>query len=196
MYLEGRSNERKADGLSGAASDFGSSSPLRPRLLQLLEVVSYASAKEIAATFSEPRSSVGEQLRRLSEEGLIRVVGVKQRRGAVERFYACADLGPRGDSEGSGPHARGNRRRHLRTFILSLRSALAGGESETHSDSRVSSTSLAVDLDGWRELHSIHRRTLLEVERVRIESAARLRGADHRRITASSSLFLLKLPGP
>src|SRR5262245_27357293 len=46
-----------------------------------------ASASELAALLSEPRSTVGDQLRKLIASGLVESAGEKTTRGTTERFY-------------------------------------------------------------------------------------------------------------
>jgi DNA-binding transcriptional ArsR family regulator len=49
-----------------------------------------ASASELATLLSQPRSTVGDQLRKLIASGLVESAGEEARRGTTERFYRVA----------------------------------------------------------------------------------------------------------
>lgn len=167
--------------------------------LRVLAELGTASGKEIAARVSKPRSTVGDQLRRLEEEGLIECVGEETKRGTIERFYRLTPSARwLDDGEMGQLSAVEKRRMGLRTVrsILTDASAALGADTLDHRDDWcLSSLRVIVDCQGWRELAEIHRRAVEEVERVRGESAERLsKETGGAPLRALSSLMLLELP--
>jgi len=157
-----------------------------------------ASARELAALLSQPRSTVGDQLRKLIASGLVESTGEEARRGTIERFYRAASGSRWLDDDATGKlDPRQKRRTALRVAreamadtSLALRSDLLGHRN----DWCVGSSRIAVDPRGWRELAEIHRHALEEVERVRDESAERLGDDAEEPLRAISWLMLLELP--
>jgi DNA-binding MarR family transcriptional regulator len=157
-----------------------------------------ASARELADILSQPRSTVGDQLRKLVASGLVESAGEERRRGTTERFYrvkpsarwldddATAKLDPR--------EKRGTALRVAREALADTTLALRGDRLDQRDDWCVASSRIAVDFRGWKELAEIHRRAAEEVERVRDESAERLAGEAEEELRAISWLMLLELP--
>jgi DNA-binding MarR family transcriptional regulator len=157
-----------------------------------------ASARELADLLSQPRSTVGDQLRKLIARGLVVSVGEEVRRGTTERFYRIApDARWLDDDATAKLDSREKRRTALRVAhqaatdtTLALRSDLL----DQRNDWCVASSRIVVDPRGWKELGEVHRRTAEEVERVRDESAARLDGGGEEQLRAISWVMLLELP--
>ena len=157
-----------------------------------------ASATELAALLSQPRSTVGDQLRKLIDSGLVESAGEERRRGTTERFYrvapssrwldddATAKLGPR--------EKRTTALRVAREALADTTLALRSDQLDQRDDWCVASSRVAVDPQGWKELAVIHRRAAEEVERVRDESAERLDQEGGDSLRAISWLMLLELP--
>lgn len=159
-----------------------------------------ASGKEIAAALSKPRSTIGDQLRRLELDGLIECVAEERKRGTVERFYRATPAALwLEDEEMSGIGADEKKRMGLRVVqstVADSATALSANTLDRRDNWCLSSARLIVDECGWQELAEIHRRALEEVERVRTESAARLAAEEGgESVRALSSLMLLELPG-
>jgi predicted ArsR family transcriptional regulator len=157
-----------------------------------------ASATELASLLSQPRSTVGDQLRKLIASGLIESAGEKAKRGTTERFYRVTPDTRWLDDEVTGKlNSRQKRRTALRvvreaaadTFL-----ALQGNRLDQRDDWCVGSSRMVVDQRGWKELAEIHRRALEEMERVRDESAARLEAEAEESLRAISWVMLLELP--
>ncbi len=157
-----------------------------------------ASARELADLLGQPRSTVGDQLRKLVANGLVVSAGEEPRRGTTERFYRAAPNSRWLDDDVTAKlGSREKRRTALRVAreaatdtTLALRSDLL----DQRNDWCVASSRIVVDPRGWKELAEIHRRAAEEVERVRDESAARLGGADGEQLRAISWVMLLELP--
>lgn len=157
-----------------------------------------ASARELAALLSQPRSTVGDQLRKLIASGLIESAGEVARRGTAERFYRIAPGSRWLDDEAT---AKLDPRQKRRTALRVAREAAADTTLALRSDRLdhrddwcLASSRITVDLAGWAELAQIHRRAAEEVERVRDESADRLDEGAGGQLRAISWVMLLELP--
>jgi predicted transcriptional regulator len=157
-----------------------------------------ASATELAAVLSQPRSTVGDQLRKLISSGLVESAGEETTRGTAERFYRIAPGSRWLDDEATGRlDSRQKRRTALRVAreaAVDTTLALRSDRLDHRNDWCVGSSRITVDLQGWTELAEIHRRLLEEVERVRDESAARLDDGGEEPLRAVSWVTLLELP--
>jgi hypothetical protein len=157
-----------------------------------------ASARELAALLSQPRSTVGDQLRKLIASGLIESAGEEARRGTTERFYRVAPGSRWLDDEVTGKlDPRQKRRTALRVAreaAADTSLALRSDRLDHRNDWCVGSSRIVVDPRGWKELAEIHRHALEEVERVREESADRLDDEAEGQLRAISWLMLLELP--
>ncbi len=157
-----------------------------------------ASAKELAAILSQPRSTVGDQLRKLIAGGLVESVGEEARRGTTERFYRVAPGSRWLDDDATGKlDPRQKRRTALRVVreaAADTALALQSDRLDHRNDWCVGSSRITVDSQGWKELAEIHRRALEESERVREESAERLEDGVAEPLRAISWVVLLELP--
>lgn len=157
-----------------------------------------ASARELSALLSQPRSTVGDQLRKLIASGLIESVREEVKRGTTERFYRVApDSRWLDDDATSRLDPRQKRRTALRVAREAMADtslALRGDRLDQRNDWCVGSSRIVVDSRGWGELAEIHRHALEEVERVRDESADRLEDGDEEQLRAISWVMLLELP--
>ncbi len=156
-----------------------------------------ASATELAALLSQPRSTVGDQLRRLIASGLVESTGEEARRGTTERFYRAASSRWLDDDVTAKLDPRQKRRTALRVAreaAVDMSLALQSDLLDQRDDWCVGSSRITVDSQGWRELAEIHRHALEEMERVRDESADRLDGEDDEPLRAISWVMLLELP--
>lgn len=157
-----------------------------------------ASARELAELLSQPRSTVGDQLRKLIAGGLVESAGEEARRGTTERFYRVAENSRWLDDEVT---AKLDPRQKRRTALRVVREAAAdtslalqGDRLDQRDDWCVGSSRVVVDNQGWKELAEIHRRAVEEVERVRDESAERLDEGAEESLRAISWVMLLELP--
>ena len=157
-----------------------------------------ASARELAALLSAPRSTVGDQLRKLIAGGLVESAGEEVKRGTTERFYRVAPGSRWLDDDAT---AKLDPRQKRRTALRVAREAAADTSLALRSDRLdhrndwcVGSSRIVVDSRGWEELAEIHRRALEEVERVRDECADRLDDEGEEPLRAISWVMLLELP--
>lgn len=158
-----------------------------------------ASARELAALLSQPRSTVGDQLRKLIAGGLVESAGEEARRGTTERFYRVAPGSRWLDDDATGKldprQKRATALRVAREAAADTTVALQSDRLDHRNDWCVGSSRITVDLQGWEELAEIHRRALEEAERVREESAERLDEEAGEALRAISWVVLLELPG-
>lgn len=157
-----------------------------------------ASARELAELLSQPRSTVGDQLRKLIASGLVESAGEEVRRGTTERFYRVAENSRWLDDDVT---AKLDPRQKRRTALRVVREAAAdtslalqGDRLDHRDDWCVGSSRIVVDNQGWKELAEIHRQAVEEVERVRDESAERLDDGADESLRAISWVMLLELP--
>jgi hypothetical protein len=157
-----------------------------------------ASARELSDLLSQPRSTVGDQLRKLIAGGLVESAGEEARRGTTERFYRAAPGSRWLDDDVTGKlDPRQKRRTALsvaREAMTDTSLALRSDRLDQRNDWCVASSRIVVDSQGWKELAEIHRRVLEEVERVREESADRLDDEGEEPLRAISWVMLLELP--
>jgi len=158
-----------------------------------------ASARELASILSQPRSTVGDQLRRLIADGLVEIAGEEARRGTTERFYRVAPTSRWLDDDATSKLEGRQKRRTalgvIREAAADMSLALRSDRLDHRNDWCVGSSRVVVDPRGWKELAEIHRHALEEVERVRDESANRLDDEAEEPLRAISWVMLLELPG-
>lgn len=157
-----------------------------------------ASARELAIRLSQPRSTVGDQLRKLIASGLVESAGEEARRGTTERFYRVAPSSRWLDDDATGKldprQKRQTALRVVREAAADTSLALQGDRLDHRDDWCLASSRIVLDPQGWRELGEIHRNAVEEVERVREESAGRLAGGGEEQLRAISWVMLLELP--
>jgi DNA-binding transcriptional ArsR family regulator len=173
--------------------------PLSFEILGVLAERNMASGKEIARLLSKPRSTVGDQLRRLEAHGLIETAAEDSTRGTVERFYRGAPAATWVSDEDVALLGAEEKRqmglRVVRSAVVDASAALSGNTLDQRNDWCLSSTRLSVDEEGWRELAELHKRTMEEVERVRRQSRERMASQRATKaVRALSSIMLVELP--
>jgi len=171
--------------------------PLRARVLRSVRR-GHSSATDIARALEAPRSSVNEQLRHLSKAGLIYVSEVKNKRGAVQRFYRVhSDSDYFSESELEKIDVQGRKRIDAGIVRMFLTAMAAAMQSENHASpsSVFWSITRLVDEEAWQQLRTLHRETALQANQLIHEAEERLdreSGSEARVI--SSSVFLFELP--
>jgi DNA-binding transcriptional ArsR family regulator len=157
-----------------------------------------ASARELAALLSQPRSTIGDQLRKLIAAGLVESAGEEARRGTTERFYRVAPNSRWLDDDVTGKldprQKRQTALRVAREAAADTALALQSDRLDHRNDWCLASSRIVVDPQGWKELGEIHRHVAEEVERVREESASRLDDDGEQQLRAISWVTLLELP--
>jgi DNA-binding transcriptional ArsR family regulator len=171
--------------------------PVRVKVLVALGERS-GSANEIAERTDVPVRAVRHHLSELRKAGLIESVEAKTRRGVVEHSYRLivpALIGPEEFDGLSGTEKLHTTVQVLKLSYLDVSVALAAGTMDARPERCVIYARVLVDSQGWRELAEVHDKALEEVERVRAESAERLRSGDEKPIRGVSTLLWFELPG-
>jgi DNA-binding transcriptional ArsR family regulator len=171
--------------------------PLRARFLAVTGSSPGRSAREIAEMTDTPVRTVRHHLGVLHKAGLIETVEKKPRRGVVEFFYRQAVPALVDDDELAELSAAEKQRIFiviLKTMFASASAAVKSGTLEARSDHGLINWQAEVDLEGWKELVAIHRKAFDEIERVKDESAERLRGGQQQAIFATSALMWFESP--
>lgn len=173
------------------------SHPSRAKLLYVITDRPGQSAQELAERIQQPVRTVRHHLSELRKAGLIETVERKTRRGVVELFYRTA-VPPVIDNDEFADLSSVEK---LRTSTEALKHsysnaslALAAGTMDARVDRGLVNVQAEVDAQGWREIVAAHRRAYEEVERVKAESAERLRSSDEEPIRVASTLMWFELP--
>jgi len=172
--------------------------PTRAKILAVLSDRT-ANAKEIADEIGEPVGRIRYHLRSLRASGLILASEEKGRRGVVEYHYQAATTQLLDEAQVA--ELTPQQRRSLVTFLMRLifndvSSALRSGTIDERDDFGITRVRLEVDREGWRELARLHLDVLDQVQRVRAESRARLRGTAEAAITVTWAMLLLEMAAP
>lgn len=172
--------------------------PVAYAIVRVLVERGTASGKQIATAISKPRSTVGDQLRKLQTAGLIECVGEESRRGTIERYYRLTPSAFWVDDEEIKQAGTSERRklglRVLQSVVADASAALTANTLDRRDDWCLSSMRLAVDAEAWKDLADIHRRALAEVAKVLDESDERLAAGGGERLLALCSMVLVELP--
>ena len=148
--------------------------PTRIRVLAILKERK-ASPNELSEILGEGLGTVAYHVRTLKNLGLVKLVGTRPRRGAIEHFYEAVEH-PRFSDEAwdaAGPVVK---QRLLSAMLqqageYAASSAAAGGFDRK--DAAITRHGLKLDEEGWKALASAAKRWLKEMET--IETAARKR---------------------
>ena len=149
--------------------------PLRVQLLAALNQ-KVASPNELAKQLDEPLTNVSYHVRMLHDLGCIELVDTVPRRGALEHYYRAIVrpfFGER-DWKRLPKNARGS----ISDAVLQLvwddaAEAIKTGLFDERDDRHLSRTVLALDEDGWDELHELLAETLERALKIQVESASR-----------------------
>ena len=149
--------------------------PTRIRVLAILKERK-ASPNELSEMLGEGLGTVAYHVRTLKNLGLVKLVGTRPRRGAIEHFYEAVEH-PRFSDEAwdaAGPIVK---QRLLSAMLqqageYSASSAAAGGfdRAEAH----MTRSGLRLDERGWQQLAAATRKWLREAERIEETAAKRL----------------------
>jgi DNA-binding transcriptional ArsR family regulator len=149
--------------------------PLRVQLLAALNE-GVASPNELAKRLEEPLTNVSYHVRMLHDLGCIELVETEPRRGALEHYYRAIVrpfFGER-DWKRLPKNARGS----ISDAVLQLvwddaAEAIKSGLFDEREDRHLSRSVLAVDEQGWEELHDVLAETLDRAMQIQADSASR-----------------------
>jgi DNA-binding transcriptional ArsR family regulator len=169
--------------------------PLRVRILGILEG-GMASPSELSQALGVPLGNVSYHVRQLAELGLIELVRTTPRRGAVEHHYRAVAR-PRITDEAWAQAPEIVRQALIGSTLAQISdqvnaAAMEGGFSSD--DAHLSRMPLLLDRRGWDELSAEMYGLLDRIDRIREESAARLRKGDHQEEKAVTVVMMLFEP--
>ena len=153
------------------------SHPLRPRILQILQLRGEASPQQVANELGERLGNVAYHMRILKDHGCVELVRTEPRRGAIEHYYR-AIIAPYIDDEQWEQLPVAIRRQLSGQTLGQVMRGIADAARHGGFDSagaHVARVRLELDRQGWAELSDAVMQTLHRVEE--IQGAARARGA-------------------
>ena len=170
--------------------------PLRVQLLAQLNQ-GVASPNELAKKLGEPLTNVSYHVRMLHDLGCIELVETEPRRGALEHYYR-AIVRPF-FSDRDWKRLPQNARNSISDAVFQLiwddaAAAIKDGSMEERDDHHLSRTVLAVDEQGWEELHDLLAQTLEKAMDVQAQSASRASKADGETFCANVVMFTHPTP--
>jgi DNA-binding transcriptional ArsR family regulator len=171
--------------------------PLRVQLLAALNQ-KVASPNELAKQLGEPLTNVSYHVRMLHDLGCIELVETEPRRGALEHYYRAIVRPFFGDKDWKRlpKNARGS----ISDAVLQLiwddaAEAIKTGLFDERDDRHLSRTVLALDEQGWDELHELLAETLERAMSIQVESASRA-SKDEDGETFGVNLVMMTHPTP
>ena len=170
--------------------------PLRVQLLAALNE-GVASPNELAKKLDEPLTNVSYHVRMLHDLGTIELVETEPRRGALEHYYRAIVrpfFGER-DWKRLPKNARGS----ISDAVLQLvwddaAEAIKSGLFDERDDRHLSRSVLALDDQGWDELHDLLAETLDRAMQIQADSASR--ASKDGGETSSVNLVMMTHPTP
>jgi DNA-binding transcriptional ArsR family regulator len=170
--------------------------PLRVQLLAALNE-GVASPNELAKKLDEPLTNVSYHVRMLHDLGTIELVETEPRRGALEHYYRAVVrpfFGER-DWKRLPKNARGS----ISDAVLQLvwddaADAIKSGLFDERDDRHLSRSVLALDDQGWDELHDLLADTLDRAMQIQADSASR--ASKDGGETISVNLVMMTHPTP
>ena len=169
--------------------------PLRVEILSVLEQ-RVASPRELADELEAPLGNVSYHVRTLSSLGLIKLVKKTPRRGAIEHYYEARGRAVVSDKAWADvPDIV--KRALLGATLASVSeevNAAASGGGFTREDMHLTTSKVAVDEQGWRELSKLLGETWSKIEKIQRESGKRLRDGGEEPINAGLVSMLFERP--
>lgn len=173
------------------------SHPLRAKLLNAVTDQPGQSAQELAEKTRQPVRTVRHQLSELRKAGLIVTVEKKTRRGTVEFFYRSA-VPPLIDKDEFAELSPAEKLRTstevLKHSFQTVSLAMTHGTLDARIDRGLVNVQADVDTQGWQEIVAALRHAYEELERIKAESAERLRSSEEDAIRVASTLMWFELP--
>jgi DNA-binding transcriptional ArsR family regulator len=171
--------------------------PLRVQLLAQLNQ-GVASPNELAKKLGEPLTNVSYHVRMLHDLGCIELVQTEPRRGALEHYYRAV-MRPF-FSDRDWKRLPQSARNSISDAVLQLvwddtAAAIKDGSFEDRDDHHLSRTVLAVDEQGWKDLHELLAETLDRAMEIQAESASRASKSDDDD-TFCANLVMMTHPTP
>jgi DNA-binding transcriptional ArsR family regulator len=174
------------------------SHPLRHRLLGMLDG-RVASPNELARELGLPLGRVSYHIRLLHDLGAIELVSTEPRRGALEHYYRAVMRPFFGERDWK--KLPKNARNSISDAVLQLvwddaSSAIKDGLFDERDDRHLSRSVLALDEQGWEDLHELLAETLDRAMQIQADSASRAsKEEDGDTFCANLVMFTHPTPG-
>jgi DNA-binding transcriptional regulator GbsR (MarR family) len=156
-----------------------------------------ASSKEIAGELGADVSNVSYHVRDLEKEGTIELVGEEKRRGATEHFYQAV-IPAFHDDESWAKLPQSTREGisavTFQGLVAEATYALDEGTFDARTDRHLSRVCMQIDERGRREILECQAALLERLERIKVESAARLQAKGKRGMTFLAGMIGAELP--
>ena len=170
--------------------------PLRVQLLAQLNQ-GVASPNELAKKLGEPLTNVSYHVRMLHDLGCIELVETEPRRGALEHYYRAVVRPFFSDRDWK--RLPQNARNSISDAVFQLiwddaAAAIKDGSMEERDDHHLSRTVLAVDEQGWQDLHDLLAQTLEQAMDIQAQSASRASKTDGETFCANVVMFTHPTP--
>lgn len=172
--------------------------PLRVQLLAALNQ-GVASPNELAKKLGEPLTNVSYHVRMLHDLGTIELVDTEPRRGALEHYYRAVMRPFFGERDWK--KLPKNARNSISDAVLQLvwddaSSAIKDGLFDERDDRHLSRSVLALDEQGWEDLHELLAETLDRAMQIQADSASRAsKEEDGDTFCANLVMFTHPTPG-
>jgi DNA-binding transcriptional ArsR family regulator len=156
-----------------------------------------ASSKEMADELGEDVRNVSYHVRDLKENGSIELVTEEKRRGATEHFYRAV-IAPFHDEASWAKLPRSTREAisgvTFQGLVAEATCALDEGTFDARTDRHLSRVCMQTDERGCREALECQNALLERMERIKAESAERLKAKEERGMTFLSGIIGVELP--
>jgi DNA-binding transcriptional ArsR family regulator len=168
--------------------------PVRCKIITALtETEEGMSVRRLSERIGEPPGKVRYHLHLLDDRGLVTVVGERQRRGVMERYYRPQRLPIITTQQSALLDEKQSKKialQILARIIEDARAAIA----EHRFGTRVGQIRVRAEVDpqGWEELNEIYDRTLADIEAAVQRSATRMEGSKDCAIPIVSGLLLFE----
>jgi hypothetical protein len=156
-----------------------------------------ASPNELAKKLGEPLTNVSYHVRMLHDLGCIELVETEPRRGALEHYYRAVVRPFFSDRDWK--RLPQNARNSISDAVFQLiwddaAAAIKDGSMEERDDHHLSRTVLAVDEQGWQDLHDLLAQTLEQAMDIQAQSASRASKTDGETFCANVVMFTHPTP--
>jgi len=170
---------------------------LRAEILTFLTESGKASPVEMSRELRAPVGDISHHVKQLVKYGCAEQAGTRPRRGAVEHFYRAMSR-PVIDAAGMESMALPARRAfngHIAQKVVEdLQEGFEAGTVEARPEHNMTRIPLSLDLQGWKEMSELHRRTFDETFEIQARSNERLKESGEEPIRCTSVQLCFELP--
>jgi DNA-binding transcriptional ArsR family regulator len=172
--------------------------PLRLRLASELRLNPGQGAEELSAAVGEPVRRVRDQLKVLTDAGLVKVDREEKRRNVNKRFYVLAPEPIEIDAAATAELPEAMRARIVggifQAVIDDVLASLESGTFDRRPERPAMRIPARVDERGWDELVALYGKVQADAERIVAEASDRLGESGETGVPTSGSVFFFELP--